>query len=78
MKAFVRELIYGVDGKPSLVNTVTAVGFLVFIVVTLYLVLAGQYWEGYPVFAGITGGGSLVGKVSDKYINNVCVPKIGR
>lgn len=78
MKAFISALICGADGKASLVNTMTAIGFILFVVVTLYLVLSGNSWDGYAVFAGLTCGGSLIGKVGDKYMNNVCVPKIGK
>lgn len=70
MKAFISALICGSDGKPSLVNTITAIAFMLFVLVTLYLVLIGKPWSDYAVFAGLTCGGSLAGKVGDKYMNN--------
>lgn len=75
MKEFISALICGPDGKASLVNTITATAFALFVVVTVYLVLTGQSWDYYAVFAGLTCGGSLIGKVGDKCINNVYAPR---
>lgn len=68
MRGFFHALIGGPDGRPSLVNTMTAAAFALFVLVTLYLVITGKQWDGYAVFASLTCGGSLVGKVGDKYM----------
>lgn len=70
MKQFVKGLIYGADGQPSLTSTMALVAFLFFIVVTVYLVATGKDWSGYSYFAGVTCGGGLMAQVGGKCINN--------
>lgn len=70
LKAFIKALIWGPDGNPSLTSSMALVAFLLFILVTSYLVLTGKTWAHYEVFAGFTCGGGLLTQVGGKYINN--------
>lgn len=70
MKEFLKDLIWGMDGKPSLTSTMAVIAFVLFILVTVYLVLLGKTWAHYEVFAGVTCGGGLLTQVGGKYINN--------
>lgn len=70
MKEFVKELFWGLDGKPSLTKIMAFMAVLYFFLVTGYLVLEKQSWEHYEVFAILTCGGGLSTKLGDKYINN--------
>ncbi|WP_295164518.1 hypothetical protein [Selenomonas sp. F0473] len=67
---FVRDLIYGPDGRPSLLATMTFGLFMLFVFVTLWLLFTGAEWQHYTVFAATTTSLSTGGKVVDKYINN--------
>ena len=67
---FIRDLIYGPDGRPSLLATMTFGLFVLFVFVTIYLLYTGQEWKDYAVFAGTTTTLSAGGKMVDKYINN--------
>lgn len=67
---FIRDLIYGPDGRPSLLATITFGLFALFVFVTLWLLFTGQDWPHYAVFAATTTTLSTGGKVVDKYINN--------
>lgn len=68
MKEFLKSLIWGANG-PSLTSTMAVAAFLLFVAVTLFLVLTGQTWGNYEVFASVTCGGGLLAQVSGKYIN---------
>lgn len=70
MKEFLKMLVYGADGQPSLTSTMALVAFMFFIVVTVYLVATGTEWNGYSYFAGVTCGGGLMAQVGGKCINN--------
>ena len=52
------------------VSSVTVFAVLLFALVTLYLVFSGNSWEHYDTFAGIAGGGGLLGQVGNKFINS--------
>jgi hypothetical protein len=70
LKDFIKALIWGPDGNPSLTSSMALVAFVLFVAVTVYLVLSGRTWQHYEVFAGFTCGGGLLTQVSGKYINN--------
>ncbi|SEO97970.1 hypothetical protein [Propionispora vibrioides] len=70
LKEFVKALLWGPDGNPSLTSTMALVAFLSFLLVTAYLVLTDKSWAHYEVFAGVTCGGGLLTQVGGKYINN--------
>ncbi len=67
---FLRDLMYGPDGRPSLLATITFGMFSLFAFVTLYLVLTGTKWEYYTSFATTTTTLSTIGKAADKFMNN--------
>lgn len=67
---FFRDLIYGPDGRPSLMNVIACGLFSLFAFVTLYLVLTGRDWSGYTAFTATTTTFSTLGKTADKYMNN--------
>lgn len=67
---FIRELVYGPDGKPSLLATITFGLFALFVFVTLWLLFTGRDWPYYTVFAGTTTTLATGGKAVDKFINN--------
>jgi hypothetical protein len=69
IKGFLKDLLYGPDGRPSCTTAMAAAAFALFVLVTLFLVFAGRAWEHYPVFAGLTCGGGLSAQVGGKFIN---------
>lgn len=70
MKEFIKALVYGPDSRPSLVCTMSLAAFLLFAAVTVYLVISGNTFAEYAIFATVTCGGGLVTKIGDKYMNN--------
>lgn len=70
VKWFFENLVYGPDGRPSLLAVITFGLFFLFVFVTLFLLFTGKPWEYYTVFASTTTTLSAGGKVADKFINN--------
>ena len=70
LKEFIKALIWGPDGNPSLTSSMALAAFLLFTLVTLYLVVLDKSWAHYEVFAGLTCGGGLLTQAGGKYINN--------
>ena len=68
-KRFLRMLFYE-NGKASLTRVLTAAYFILFAIVSIYLVLKSQNWGNYEFFAAIAGGGGTVAQVSNKFINS--------
>lgn len=70
MKNFIKGLLWGIDDKPSLTDTMALVTLLFFFAVSSYLVLMSQTWTHYETFTTVTL--ALVGslKLGGKYINN--------
>lgn len=58
------------DGVVSLTRVLTALYFVLFAGVTIYLVLMDQVWSCYDVFATLAGGAGVAGQVSNKFINS--------
>ncbi len=69
VKRFLKGIMWEAEG-PSLTRVLTVFAVFLFTVVTLYLVFAGHSWEHYDTFAGIAGGGGLLGQVGNKFINS--------
>ncbi|WP_432718384.1 hypothetical protein [Pectinatus frisingensis] len=67
---FIRSLLYGPDGMPSLLAVITCGMFGLFVFVTLYLVLNHMEWSSYTTFAATTTTLSAGGKAADKFMNN--------
>lgn len=57
------------DGVYSLTRILSFVGYLVFIIVSLYLAFTGKVWGNYGEFAFATGG-SAVAQIANKFINS--------
>lgn len=70
MKEFIKSLLWGTDDKPSLTSTMAVIAFVLFVVVSAYLVVTGKSWSHYEVFASVTCGGSLFAQLGGKYINS--------
>lgn len=61
MKEFLKGLVCGADGKPSLMDCGTIVLIFLFVVVTSYLVWNNFEWPHYNTFADMSiGGGGLM------------------
>lgn len=58
------------NGVISLTRVLTALYFVLFAGVTIYLVLMDQVWSCYDVFATLAGGAGVAGQVTNKYINS--------
>lgn len=72
----IHKLIYE-SGTPSLTRTIAVMGFIFFIVVSLYLVIRNMTWGNYETFATITGGGGAATQVANKLINSKFNTPIG-
>ena len=64
-----RELLFE-NGQPSLTRILALSSYLLFVVVTLFLVLVGHSWQHYDTFAALTAGGGLVTQATNKLINS--------
>lgn len=53
----------------SLTRVIALLSFILFAIVSLYLVVKGQSWGNYDTFAMIAGGGGAVTQVANKYVN---------
>lgn len=69
MKTFIKDLIYGTDGKPSCTTVMALTLLALFVFVTLYLVLNGKTWDNYAAFVG-SGIAGMFGQVCGKFINH--------
>lgn len=69
IKNYLKGLMYEPEG-PSLTRFITLVMVMLFALVTLLLIAMRYDWPGYPVFAGVTGGGGVGGIVGNKFLNN--------
>ena len=56
------------NGKLSLSKILATTGYVTFILLSIYLALAGKTWGNYGEFALAAGGGIIV-RVADKWIN---------
>ena len=54
----------------SFTRIIAAVGFVTFIVASLYMIVKGINWSGYDTFASLTGGGGAATQVVNKFINS--------
>lgn len=58
------------NGEVSLTRVLTALYFILFASVTVYLVLMAEMWSCYDVFATLAGGAGVAGQVGNKLINS--------
>lgn len=54
----------------SLTRTISLMGFLLFSIGSLYLLVNNIDWPGYATFAGYTGGGGAALQFGNKFINS--------
>lgn len=57
-------------GIYSLTRILSLISYVFFVIITLYLVIKGQAWGNYDVFAAITAGGGLITQIGNKYCNS--------
>lgn len=57
-----------VNGKLSLSKILATTGYATFILLSLYLALAGKTWGNYGEFA-LASGGSIILRFGDKWLN---------
>jgi hypothetical protein len=65
----IKMLLYE-EGALSLTRTITAVAWIAFLGVSIYLVYTQQAWANYDTFAAFTGGGGATTQVVNKFINS--------
>lgn len=56
------------DGRVSLSKVLSTIGYMTFIILSVYLALAGKTWGNYGEFA-LAAGGSILVRFADKCIN---------
>lgn len=56
------------DGKLSLSKVLSTIGYMTFIVLSIYLALTGKTWGNYGEFA-MAAGGSILVRFADKFLN---------
>ena len=64
------KVLFCENGEASLSKVLTALYFLLFAGVSIYLVVYGLHWQSYEIFAAFAGGGGAVAQVSHKFINS--------
>lgn len=57
------------DGVYSLTRVLPTLGYIVFVIVSLFLAITGKQWGNYGEFAMATGGAIIV-QLGNKYINS--------
>lgn len=69
LETWLKMLLYE-NGELSLTRTLAIVGWLAFLLVSIYLVWKGIGWQNYESFAYFTGGGGAATQVANKFINS--------
>lgn len=57
------------DGVYSLTRVLLAMGYMVFLFVSVYMILTGKTWEHYTEFTTATGSAAMV-QLGNKFINS--------
>lgn len=57
------------DGVYSLTRVLPTIGYLAFIVTSVYMIVTGKTWTHYTEWAAATGGSVLV-QLANKFINS--------
>lgn len=65
------------NGQLSYTRVISFSLLLLLIGVTLYLVITGHNWQHYETLASLTGGGSAVTQVANKFINSKYNSEVG-
>ena len=58
------------DGNLSLTRVLSVLSFILFTVVSIYLIITGKIWSHYETFAYVTCGGALGTQIANKVSNN--------
>lgn len=58
------------NNKYSFTRCMPFAGYILFAIVSIYLVYKNATWTHYETFAAITGGGSLATQIANKTINS--------
>ena len=69
IKKMLAELFYE-NNKLSMTLLLAFMGYLVFVVGSLYLLVKNIDWAGYTIFASYTGGGAAALQFGNKFINS--------
>ena len=69
IKKMLVELFYE-NNKPSMTLLLAFMGYLVFTIGSLYLLVKNIDWAGYTIFASYTGGGAAALQFGNKFINS--------
>jgi len=64
------KMLFCENEEASLSKVLTALYFLLFAGVSIYLVVFNIHWQSYEIFAAFAGGGGAVAQVSHKFINS--------
>ena len=54
----------------SLTRVISVIGYLAFILGSIYLMVNNINWDGYATFAGYTGGGGAALQLGNKLVNS--------
>ena len=79
IKKFLYGLLYE-QNEPSLTRVIIATAFCVFVLGTVADIILAVHnirWPDYGIFAAITGGGAITGKVGDKIATTLAARKYG-
>lgn len=57
-------------GQYSLTRILSVISYLLFIIVTAYLVVTGKGWVNYADFAFVTAGSGTLLQACNKYLNS--------
>lgn len=68
-KGLIKQLFYE-DDTFSLTRLIAFLGYLIFIIGSLYLLINNIDWGGYPVFATYTGAVGAAVQTTNKFINS--------
>lgn len=68
-KGLIEQLFYE-DDAFSLTRLIAFLGYLIFIIGSLYLLINNIDWGGYPVFATYTGAVGAAVQTTNKFINS--------
>lgn len=58
------------NGEYSLTRLQSAIGYVVFLVGSCYLIYTDHSWGNYDTFAIVTGGASTASQIANKYLNS--------
>ena len=64
-----KDLLYE-NGQISKTRCLAVSSYVLFIVVTVFMVITGREWQHYEAFAAMTAGGGLVTQAANKLINS--------